>query len=197
VIADAFAEAHTRDPDTDKRWVVVVDGERNQLRTIQQQAEAIGVEPTIIVDFVHALEDLWKAAHPQPYKRDAYQGTYQDVPGTPEEPHTKFIHQLATDGLSKVGHHGPVEAMGVPAPELPRWDDIQFVTGQLGKVPELDEAPCGTELIVGPGARKPLRLEIPVIVSDMSFGALSEEAKVALARGAELSGVKYAGVVPL
>jgi glutamate synthase domain-containing protein 2 len=130
----------------------------------------------------------WERRHPQPYKRDAYQGTYQDVHGTPDEPHTKFIHQLATDGLSKVGHHGPVEAMGVPAPELPRWDDIQFVTGQLGKVPELDEAPCGTELIVGPGARKPLRLEIPVIVSDMSFGALSEEAKVALARGAELAG---------
>ena len=42
--------------------------------------------------------------------------------------------------------------------------------------------------VVGPGADKPLRLEIPLLVSDMSFGALSEEAKVSLAMGAELAG---------
>ena len=46
----------------------------------------------------------------------------------------------------------------------------------------------GTELIIGPNAKKPLRLETPIFVSDMSFGALSEEAKIALAKGAELSG---------
>ena len=42
--------------------------------------------------------------------------------------------------------------------------------------------------MIGPDAEKPLRLEIPLFVSDMSFGALSEEAKVALATGAELAG---------
>jgi len=46
----------------------------------------------------------------------------------------------------------------------------------------------GTELVIGPGARRPLKLEIPLFVSDMSFGALSEEAKVALSKGAELAG---------
>lgn len=35
---------------------------------------------------------------------------------------------------------------------------------------------------------KPLKLDIPLFVSDMSFGALSQEAKVALSRGAELAG---------
>ncbi|MGK0186659.1 MAG: glutamate synthase domain-containing protein 2 [Verrucomicrobiales bacterium] len=39
-----------------------------------------------------------------------------------------------------------------------------------------------------PVAKKPLRLEIPLFVSDMSFGALSEEAKVSLAKGAEMAG---------
>jgi glutamate synthase domain-containing protein 2 len=43
-------------------------------------------------------------------------------------------------------------------------------------------------VVVGPNAAKPLRLELPLFVSDMSFGALSEEAKVALAKGAELAG---------
>jgi glutamate synthase domain-containing protein 2 len=43
-------------------------------------------------------------------------------------------------------------------------------------------------LIIGPKANKPLRLDIPLFVSDMSFGALSEEAKIALSKGAELAG---------
>ena len=40
--------------------------------------------------------------------------------------------------------------------------------------------------------RKPLRLKIPIFVSDMSFGALSEEAKTALAKGAEMAGTGIA-----
>jgi len=79
-------------------------------------------------------------------------------------------------------------AMGVPRDELPKWDDIQILTAQLSKVPLLDDAPVGTEVVIGPNAKKPLELDIPLFVSDMSFGALSEEAKVALARGAELAG---------
>jgi glutamate synthase domain-containing protein 2/nitrite reductase/ring-hydroxylating ferredoxin subunit len=130
----------------------------------------------------------WESRTPQPYDREVYQGTYADIHGTPVEPHVKLIQELAANGLEKVGHHGPVAAMGVPRSELPRWDDLQFVTAQLARVPQLDDTPVGTELVVGPGAAKPLRLEIPLIVSDMSFGALSEEAKTALARGAELAG---------
>ena len=78
--------------------------------------------------------------------------------------------------------------MGVPRYELPTWEDLQFVTAQLHKFPQLDNVPVGTELVIGPRAAKPLRLEIPIFVSDMSFGALSEEAKIALASGAEMAG---------
>jgi glutamate synthase domain-containing protein 2/nitrite reductase/ring-hydroxylating ferredoxin subunit len=130
----------------------------------------------------------WAVDNPQPYDRDAYQGLYKDIHGGPEEPHTAYIQHLAEHGLAKVGHHGRISAMGVPRDELPRWDDIQLLTAQLHKVPLLDEAPVGTEVIIGPNAKKPLLLERPLFVSDMSFGALSEEAKVALAMGAELAG---------
>ncbi len=130
----------------------------------------------------------WEKQNPQPYQRDQYLGLYADIHGTPQEPHNQLIQSLAADGLDKVGAHGPVSAMGVPAPELPRWADIQFVTGQLACLPQLDEVEVGTELVIGPRAAKPLRLEIPLFVSDMSFGALSAEAKVALSRGAELAG---------
>ena len=56
------------------------------------------------------------------------------------------------------------------------------------RVPLLDDDAVDSEVIIGPNADKPLALERPLFVSDMSFGALSEEAKVALAKGAEMSG---------
>lgn len=130
----------------------------------------------------------WSMKHPQPYDRDSYQGAYQDPTGTSDEPHVKLIRKLANDGLSKFGHHGPSAAMGVSRNQLPKWDDLQFVVGQLHKLPLLDDEAVATELVIGAKADKPLSLDIPLFVSDMSFGALSEEAKVALAKGAEQAG---------
>jgi glutamate synthase domain-containing protein 2 len=130
----------------------------------------------------------WERDHPQAWNRDAYLGLYADLTGAPEEPHTKLIHHLARHGLDKWGHHGQVAAMGVPADELPRWDDLLFVTAQLARLPLLDDEAVDTGVTIGPRAEKPLELQLPLFVSDMSFGALSEEAKVALARGAELAG---------
>jgi glutamate synthase domain-containing protein 2 len=68
------------------------------------------------------------------------------------------------------------------------WHDIQIVTAQLAKPPLLEDETVDTRLTIGPGAARPLHLDIPMFVSDMSFGSLSQEAKVALARGAELAG---------
>ena len=130
----------------------------------------------------------WATEHPQPFDRQAYQGTYQDPHGTAAEPHVRLIQRLAKEGLEYVGHHGPVTSMGVSREELPSWDDIQFVTAQLARRPQLDDVRVETEVVIGPNAERPLVLDIPIFVSDMSFGALSEEAKVALAKGAELAG---------
>jgi len=146
---------------------------------------------TIEDDGVWVDEDeilAFKRAHPQPYDRDEYLGLYQDVHGTPDEPHNAHIQRLAREGLSKLGHHGPMSAMGVSRTELPTWDDLQILTAQLHRLPLMDDEPVSTELVLGPNAKKPLRFAIPLFVSDMSFGALSEEAKVALARGADAAG---------
>ncbi|MGP0630058.1 glutamate synthase-related protein [Nitrospina sp. 32_T5] len=110
------------------------------------------------------------------------------VKPTKEEPTVKYIHELAQNGLERVGPHGEVAAMGVPAPELPRWDDIQILTAQFSQQPLQEKIEVGTEVVIGPRAKKPLTLKIPLLVSDMSFGALSEEAKIALAQGAEAAG---------
>jgi len=138
--------------------------------------------------FVDADEiTAWEKAHPQPYNRAAYQGAYQDPVGTADEPHVKLIRKLAGRGLSD-GAHGPMAAMGVSHRDLPGWDDLQFVVAQLARMPLLDDEAVGAELVVGPRAAKPLRLAMPLLVADMSFGALSEEAKVALAKGADAAG---------
>ncbi len=127
----------------------------------------------------------WAIDNPQPYDRDAYQGAFQDPHVVPEEPHVRQIREMTSHGLSRSGHHGPIAAMGVPRDELPSWNDLQLLTAQLARPPLLDDDLVGTDLVIGPKAVRPLSLKIPLFVSDMSFGALSSEAKIALARGAE------------
>ena len=130
----------------------------------------------------------WEQENTQPYDRDDYQGAYQDPDGTSAEPFVDEIRELSANGLDGVGHHGPLSAMGVRRDELPTWDDLQFVTAQLHRRPLLDDAEVTAKLVIGPRADRPLELDIPIFVSDMSFGALSQEAKVALAKGAEMAG---------
>jgi len=115
-------------------------------------------------------------------------GTMPIARATQEEPTLEYIHQLAKEGLSTVGHHGPMAAMGVPRHQLPHWDDIQIMVAQMSKKPLMDDADVVTELVIGPESKKPLQLDTPLFVSDMSFGALSEEAKIALAKGADMAG---------
>jgi hypothetical protein len=62
VIAAMFDEAERRDPAHERTWVALVDGNRQQIDTIREQATTRGVAVTVVIDFVHVLEYLWKAA---------------------------------------------------------------------------------------------------------------------------------------
>ncbi|MTI30713.1 glutamate synthase-related protein [Xanthovirga aplysinae] len=121
-------------------------------------------------------------------KKNDIPASSPSVGSTVEEPTLAYIKALAKDGLTKFGHHGEMGAMGVPIPELPQWNDIQMLTAQLAVKPLMEDVEVKSELIIGPRAKKPLKLDIPLFVSDMSYGALSEEAKLALAHGAEMAG---------
>ncbi|GAB5558459.1 MAG: glutamate synthase-related protein [Synoicihabitans sp.] len=130
----------------------------------------------------------WADKNPQPFNRDEYLGAYADTDPVNEEDKVAEIQHLAKNGLRQWGHHGATAAMGVPRTAVPRWDDIQVLTAQLQKLPLFDDDEVNTKVVIGPNAAKPLELEIPLFVSDMSFGALSQEAKTALAKGAEMAG---------
>jgi glutamate synthase domain-containing protein 2 len=133
------------------------------------------------------IEDFL-SEHPQPFQREEYLGEYADTHPEDTEPYTGYIKELSKNGLKNYGHHGPTSAMGVNRNLLPKWEDIQFLPAQLASRPLMDDNPVETRVIIGPDAKRPLVLDIPVIVSDMSFGALSREAKISLSKGAEMAG---------
>lgn len=62
VIGDIFAEALRRDPEQNKPWLCLVDGEKNQIQEFKNQAKANGLEVTIILDLIHVIEYLWQAS---------------------------------------------------------------------------------------------------------------------------------------
>jgi hypothetical protein len=62
VIAAAFDEAERRDPAHQREWVVLIDGDNTQIEAVAAEAASRGVTVTIVIDFIHVLEYLWKAA---------------------------------------------------------------------------------------------------------------------------------------
>ena len=86
------------------------------------------------------------------------------------------IHTMAITGKTIIS------AMGTKLPVV-SWEDILILGGQLNKMPLLDHEEVSLKTVIGKNAKKPMILESPVFVSHMSFGALSKEAKTALAIG--------------
>ncbi|MEY8389988.1 glutamate synthase-related protein [Lachnospiraceae bacterium 45-W7] len=90
------------------------------------------------------------------------------------------IHQMAVTGKTISGAMGTKMAM-------PSWDDILLLGAQLNPAPLDEDAPVSTMTVIGKHAKKPMILKNPVYISHMSFGALSREIKVALAKGAAMA----------
>lgn len=61
-IIEMLLEMKSRDPKNERRWVILVDGKTSQLEAIEQEAQGLGVEVTIVVDLLHVLHYLWSAA---------------------------------------------------------------------------------------------------------------------------------------
>jgi len=62
VVAKIFDEAERRDPDHDRQWIALVDGNQHQIDCIEAEAEAREVSVSIVVDLIHVLQYLWGAA---------------------------------------------------------------------------------------------------------------------------------------
>ncbi len=91
------------------------------------------------------------------------------------------IHQMAVTGESL---HA---AMGTLMP-MPSWNNILLLGAQLDPMPLNDGESVDTSVVIGKHAKRPMVLGSPIYISHMSFGALSKEAKTALAKGAAMAG---------
>ena len=74
-----------------------------------------------------------------------------------------------------------IEAMGTKM-KMPDWDDILILGAQLNPPPLDEHAPVSTMTVIGKNAKRPMILGSPVYISHMSFGALSKETKIAMAK---------------
>jgi glutamate synthase domain-containing protein 2 len=69
------------------------------------------------------------------------------------------------------------------------FDNLVFVPAQLAKRPvDYFKDPILTKTILGKNCKKPVEVETPILIAAMSFGALSKNAKIALAKGSALAG---------
>lgn len=62
VLAETFREAKSRDPDGNKSWLALVDGNKTQIEILEDLAGLHGVDLTIILDIMHVAEYLWDAS---------------------------------------------------------------------------------------------------------------------------------------
>ncbi len=86
------------------------------------------------------------------------------------------IHRMASTGESII------EPMRTKKPVI-SWDDILVKGAQIARIPKNSDVPVTTRTVIGPKAKYPLVIETPVYVTHMSFGVLSREVKIALAKG--------------
>jgi methylamine---glutamate N-methyltransferase subunit C len=109
--------------------------------------------------------------------------TIEDFRRTSDELETAMtdIHRMALTGESVI------EPMRSRKP-IVSWDDILIKGAQLARIPLNRDENVDTKTVIGPKAKKPLVVSTPIIISHMSFGALSKEAQSALALGSGAAG---------
>ena len=91
------------------------------------------------------------------------------------------IHEMAVTGKSAI------EAMGTQM-KMPDWDDVLVLGAQLNPMPLDEHDDVSLQTVIGKHAKKPMVLDMPVYISHMSFGALSKETKIAMAKGSAAVG---------
>ena len=155
---------------------------KQPISNFEKIADAEETKPDAIASSVTAAADAVKAEPAGAVKLSSASLAYDEAYARVDERcrYMKEIHEMAVTGRTIGG------AMGTQMP-MPGWDDILLLGAQLNPPPLEDDAPVETRTVIGKHAKKPMVLDSPVYISHMSFGALSKETKVALAKGSALA----------
>ncbi len=129
---------------------------------------------------------FWRrtGAEPDTFK-DALETTKANVTSfgsqKTEDSHESYLADINV--MAETGR-SIIEPMQTKASVI-RWDDILIQGAQLSRSPLNHDDKVDTTTTIGPMAKKPMTLSTPIYISHMSFGALSKEAKIAIARGSK------------
>ncbi len=138
-----------------------------------------GVDKFVLVDESQPKSEKIEVKSKKSEKSDlSYDNTYYRVDYS--ERYMEEIHQMAVTGKSISGAMSTKQSM-------PSWDDILILGAQLNPAPLNDDEHVVTTTVIGKNAKKPMIIDNPVYISHMSFGALSKEIKIALAKGTAMA----------
>ena len=129
-IGKVFDEADRRDPGHRRTWIALVDGDNYQLGLIQAQAAARGITLAIVIDFIHVLEYLWKAAWCFHAPRDPAMEHWVTAQGL------DILHGRAGDVITRI------QALAAARPPRPGGEHAKIIRKTLhyldAKQPYLD-----------------------------------------------------------
>jgi glutamate synthase domain-containing protein 2 len=77
-------------------------------------------------------------------------------------------------------------SMGSPKEMPVKLDDLHFIPGQVNKIPLNTDDKVDIKTIIGPNAKKPFKINSPIIISGMSFGAVSRNVRLIISSAASL-----------
>lgn len=106
---------------------------------------------------------------------------------------TTTFEKLSIRAVMEAGMRGEtgkalVRPLGSPL-RLSPWEKLLLNPRQLFEFPTPDQKSINTKVVIGPNAKKPLKLELPILITGMSYGgSLNLPMKMALAKGASLAG---------
>ncbi len=104
------------------------------------------------------------------------------------------IKEIAGSGRSIIRSMGSQKEMPFS------FSDLHFIPAQIAKIPLNAEDEVNTKIIIGPEAKKPLKVNSPIIISGMSFGATSKNVKLVISQVAVGLGIAYnsgeGGILP-
>ena len=115
----------------------------------------------------------------EPSSEQIQQGLEQEIHPPHECPTEEYLNDIKIIADTR---ESIIEPMRTKKSVL-AWDDIIIKGAQVAKTPLNEDETVNTKTIIGPKAQKPLEIETPIYITHMSFGALSREVKIALAKG--------------
>ncbi len=137
VIADAFAEAHRRDPGHQRPWFAVVDGNNHQIQTITALAAKHGVQVPILIDLIHITQYLWKAANSFFYRPRPDRKRCSATTRPSRRPSARFRRGGCRGVVARVGSREPAssgraDVAGVASPAKSRVWRLRRDDGERG-----------------------------------------------------------------